>query len=147
MEQILPKNTPPEFNETPQRESLKEMGQNLYADLNQLWSKESQLIRTELNEKIDDVKTAAGSIVSGGLVLVVGLFALVATIIIALDQYFELWVASAIVTGILIVIGGIVFKSGKKKLEAQRLKPKHSIEALGEIKHTFQENIHEYQKH
>jgi hypothetical protein len=73
--------------------------------------------------------------------------ALVATCIIALDMFVPLWAASAIVTVVVLMIGGLALISGKKKMEADRLKPKHSIDALGEIKNTFQEKFHEYQKH
>ena len=147
MEPITPTNTPPEFNETHGRESLKEMGQNLYSDINQLWMRQSELVKTELNEKISDVKTATGYLGVGGVLLFVGLMALVATCIIALDMFVPLWAASAIVTVVVLMIGGLALISGKKKMEADRLKPKHSIDALGEIKNTFQEKFHEYQKH
>lgn len=49
-----------------ERESWKGMVQNLYSDINNLWQKESLLIRTELNEKVSDVKTAASSFAIGG---------------------------------------------------------------------------------
>lgn len=153
MEQVTPSNIPPEYppqidqtNEV-HRQSIKEMGQNLYADLNQLWIRESQLVRTELNEKIGDVKAASSSLTIGGVLLFVGLLCLVATLIIAMDIYVQLWVASTVMTLIVLIFGGILFQSGKKKLEVSKLKPKHSIDALSDIKNTFQEKIHEFQKH
>lgn len=147
MEQTTTPPTPPEINEIHHRESLKEMGQNLYSDMNQLWMRQSELVKTELNEKISEVKTAAGYLGAGGVLMFVGILALVATCIIVLNMFVALWVASAIVTVVVLMIGGLALISGMKKLEADKLKPKHSIDALGEIKNTFQEKFHEYQKH
>ena len=137
------------FEASPQmeRETWRDMAQGLYADLNTLWAKESLLIRTELDEKVNDLKGAVGSFAVGGAVLLVGLFALVATAIIALNLVAPLWLSAVIVTALLFVVGGILLGSAKKKLSANALKPRHSIETLGEIRNTFQERVHEFKKH
>lgn len=130
-----------------ERESWKGMVQNLYSDINHLWQRESLLIRTELNEKVSDIKTAASSFAIGGSVLFVALFALVATAIIGLDVFLPLWLSAVIVTAVMFVVGGVMLTGAKKKFEANRLKPTRSIETLSEIKNTFQERIHEFKRH
>jgi hypothetical protein len=146
MEPITPKVTETQANDLG-RESWKEMGQDLYQNLNQLWMKERQLVRVELNEKLYELKSASRSMAIGGGLLLVGLFSLIATATIVLDIFLELWLASAIVTGVFLFIGIIAFNVGKRKLEMGKLRPQHSIDALGEIKNTFQEKLNEFQKH
>jgi cation transport ATPase len=130
-----------------ERESWKGMVQNLYSDINNLWQKESLLIRTELNEKVSDVKTAASSFAIGGAVLFVALFALVATAVIGLDVFLPLWLSAVIVTAVMFIVGAVMLTGAKKQFEANRLKPTRSIETLSEIKNTFQERIHEFKRH
>jgi uncharacterized protein YacL len=130
-----------------ERESWKEMFQTLYVDINRLWQKENLLVRTELNEKISDIKVAASSFATGGAVLLVGLFAAVATSIIILDLFLPLWASALIVTVVLLIVGGVMVAGAKKKFEANRLKPTHSLETMSEIKNTFQEKFHEFKRH
>lgn len=129
------------------RESWKSMGENLYRDMSLLWDRQSLLIRTEMNEKLSDMKTAVGSLVAGGAVLFVGVFALVATAIICLNLILPLWASAVIVTAVLLIAGGIMLGAAKKKLEADRLKPRHSIETLGEISTTLKERLYEFKRH
>jgi hypothetical protein len=153
MESNIPKNIDPFIKEGSvtdkyiERESWKDMVQKLYSDVSTLLVKEGQLIRTELNEKTTEVKTAAVSLIGGGVVLFVGLFCVAATAIILLDLVTELWLASVIVTVVFLAIGGFMLASAKKKLEADKLKPNKSIDALGEIGHTLKEKVYEITKH
>ena len=130
-----------------ERESWKEMVQHLYADINTLWQKESLLVRTELNEKVTDIKVAAGSFAIAGGLLFVGLISLVATATLLMNLVVPLWAASLIVTAAFLIIGTVLIMGAKKKLEANRLKPTRSIETFGEIKNTFQERFHEFKQH
>lgn len=132
---------------TSTRESWQGMVEKLYADINRLWVKESQLVRTEINEKISDVKTAIVSLAAGGALLLIGAFSAAATATIALAKVVDPAIASLIVTAVLLVVGFIMLSAAKKKLDADKLKPKHSVDAFGEIKNTFQERIHEFKKH
>ncbi len=130
-----------------ERESWKDMVQHLYTDMNQLWQKQSLLVSTELNEKITEIKVAAGSLAIGAALLLVGLFAAVATAIILIDLVAPLWLSALIVTAVVMIVGGVMLVGAKKKLEADKLKPKRSIETFGEIRNTFQERIHEFKQH
>lgn len=130
-----------------ERESWKEMTQKFYTDVVHLFEKEGELIRSEMSEKVSEVKTASVSLITGGVVAFVGLLCVAATAIIALDIVTELWLASTIVTVVFLAIGGILLMSAKKKLESDRLKPNKSIAAFGEIRHTLKEKVNEITKH
>ena len=150
MEQNINRNIDPYINGSGnvsghfERDSWKEMIQRFYVDVTHLMEKEGQLIRAEMSEKIADVKTASVSLVTGGVLLFVGVLCLAATAIIALDIVTELWIAASIVTVAFLAIGGIMLAGAKKKLEADKLKPNRSIEAFGEIRHTLKEKVNEF---
>jgi ABC-type anion transport system duplicated permease subunit len=134
-------------NRSYERQSWKEMAQNLYTDVARLLEREGQLIRTEMNEKMTQAKAASIALVTSGVILFVGTLCLAATAIIVLDQFLPLWLAATIVTAVLLTIGAIMFAGAKKKLNADDLKPNKSIQAIGEIRHTLQEKVHEITKH
>jgi uncharacterized membrane protein YqjE len=125
-------------------DSWRFMLEKLYDDMGRLWQKESELIRVEMNEKLTQVKAAAVSMVAGGAVLFVGLLCVAATAIIALNLITELWLAAVIVTAAFLIVGGIMVGGAKQKLEADSLKPRRSVETLGEIKTTLKERVHEF---
>lgn len=129
------------------RDSWKSMTNRFYTDITHLMEKEGQLIRAELNEKVTDVKAGVISLVSAGVVMFVGLISLAATATILLDQVTSLWLASVIVTAAFLIIGAIMLGTAKKKLEADKLKPRKSIEAFGEIRHSLKEKVNEITKH
>ncbi|MFP5385533.1 MAG: phage holin family protein [Bacteriovoracia bacterium] len=130
-----------------ERESWKHMVNRFYTDVTHLFEKEGELIRAELNEKASDIKTASASLISGGVVLFVGVLSLAATLTILLNLVTSLWVASLIVTVAFLLIGAGMLGAAKKKLEADKLKPRKSIEAFGEIRHSLKEKVNEITKH
>lgn len=129
------------------RESWKSMAEHLYQDMSVLWDRQSMLIRTEMNEKFSDIKTASVSLGAGSVLMIAGAFALVATAIILLDLVLPLWASAVIVTALLFIVGGVLIVGAKKKLEADKIKPKRSIETLGEISTTLKERLYEFKQH
>lgn len=130
-----------------ERDSWKLMAQNFYADMSRLIEKETQLIRAEMNEKVDQLKVATGAMVTSGVVLFVGVLCAAAAAIICLNLVVPLWLSAVIVTAALLVIGGVMFAGAKKKLAATDLMPVRSIEAISEIRQTLQEKVNEITKH
>lgn len=126
------------------RDSYRAMAEHLYVDMAQLFQREGVLIRTEVKEKLDEMKAAVGSMVVGGAFLLVGVFAVVATAIIALDIVLPLWASALIVTAALLLVGGVMVAGAKKKLNADQLTPHQSLDTLGEIKTTFKERFNEF---
>lgn len=129
------------------RESWKTMVQRVYGDITRLIDKEGQLIRAEMNEKFSDIKTAAVSLVTAGVVLFVGVLCLAATAIILLDQVTSLWLSSIIVTSAFLIVGATMLATAKKKLDGHNLRPSKSIAAFGEIRTSLKEKVHEITKH
>lgn len=134
-------------NKTYERESVTSMIQHFYTDVSRLVSKEGELIRAELNEKVTQMKVASGSLVVGGALLFVGVLCLAATAIICLNLVAPLWLSAVIVTAVLLMVGGIMLAGAKKKLNPEELKPVKSIGAIGEIRHSLQEKVNEITKH
>lgn len=130
-----------------ERESWKDMAQGVYGDVVHLMEKEGRLIRTEMNEKLIDVKNASVNIGVGGVLLHTGALCFAATCIILLGQVMNLWIASAVVTFIFLAVGAFLLMAAKKKLEADNLKPNRSLAAFGEIRHTLKEKVNEITKH
>lgn len=132
---------------TPTREGWGVMFERLSTDMTNLWDRQSALIATELNEKVTTIKVASGSLVVGGVIAFVGVICLAITAILALSQVVEPWIAAAIVTVALLVIGLVMVKGAQKKLSGKGLVPEQSIDALNQIKNTFQERVHEFKRH
>ena len=92
MEPTIQKDVDPFINGTGQirpgteRESWKVMAQGVYGDVVHLIEKEGQLIRTEMSEKLSDVKSASVNVGVGGVFLHTGALCLAATVIIALGK-------------------------------------------------------------
>lgn len=126
------------------RESWREVLDHLYDDMSHLYERQSLLIRQEVREKIDEAKGAVVTMAIGGSLLFVGIFAAVATAIIALDYVMPLWASALIVTLVLLCVGGIMYSGAKKKLSGRNLVPTHSLETMGEIKSTLKERVNEY---
>lgn len=130
-----------------EHETWRGMFDNLVSDTKQLYERESQLVRQEVSEKITEAKNAIGAMLVGGTLLLLGLFALVATAIIVLDNFLPLWGSAALVTAVLLLVGLTLLFVAKKKVAAERMKPHHSLEALGEIRNSFQERFNEFKQH
>lgn len=129
-----------------EKEGFSVMFGKLSTDVTNLWDRQSRLIGTELGEKVTTIKVASGSLVVGGVFAFVGVFCLAATAILALSTLMAPWMAAAIVTVLLMVVGLVMIKGAAKKLSGKELVPEHSIDALNQIKNTFQERIHEFKR-
>lgn len=153
MDSNLPENAEPYINgngsvdRMQDRDSWKVVAQNFYTDVSNLFARESELIRAEMDEKFTQIKVATGAMVTSGVLLFVGVLCLCATAIICLNLVAPLWLSAVIVTAVLLLVGGIMFAGAKKKMAAADLKPVKSIQAMSEIRTTLQEKVNEITKH
>ncbi|RZA18168.1 MAG: phage holin family protein [Proteobacteria bacterium] len=76
--------------------------------------------------------------------IVFGVQALVATLIIALSYAVDLWLAAAIVSSVLLIGGVLIALKAKKALNFENLKPKKSADALSDIGSKLKEKAHEF---
>jgi hypothetical protein len=95
---------------------------------------EAELAKADLNEKVNQITTGAGSIAAGGAVLFAGFIVLLiaASNALAMVLPIELapWLAPLIVALVVMLIGFAMYAGGKKKLEVRNLKPSRSMESL-----------------
>ena len=112
--------------------SIGELFGQLSQDMTLLFRQELQLARAELSEKISQVTSNLVSIVAGGFVAYVGALALVAALILGLQDLAEIspWVSALIVGAIFAVAGYVMLNRGLKELKRVDLAPRRTVETL-----------------
>ena len=129
----------------PDREvGLRVKGEKLYNDLEVLIRSEMKLVRSEIREKVHDLRKGSISIGIGISLLFLSLFSLMATFILVLGMFIPWWTAALGVTVLFALVGFALFRGGKEKIEIDELRPRHSIEALNEMKKIVKENYYEF---
>lgn len=125
-------------------ENIRYTFDRITSDISMLWDKERLLIRTEINEKIMEIKAASVRLGVGLGLCFAGLIATVFAFVYVLDVFLPIWAASVITMALLFVIGGALVLSATKRLGADRLTPRHSLETLGHLKTNLKERVHEF---
>jgi hypothetical protein len=112
--------------------SIGELFGQLSQDMTLLFRQELQLARAELSEKISQVTSNLVSVVAGGFVAYVGALALVAALILGLQDLAEIspWVSALIVGAIFAVAGYVMLNRGLKELKRVDLAPRRTVETL-----------------
>lgn len=108
----------------------------------ELFRKEIMLARAEMNEKVNQVTSAAGMLV-GALVLgLVGLIYLAAAAALGIVAagLNPIW-AVLIVGGVLALIALMMASSGKKKLNARNLAPHRTVDSLSKDARLAKERV------
>ncbi|MEL7558184.1 phage holin family protein [Stutzerimonas chloritidismutans] len=99
-----------------------------------LITKELALAKAEMSESIRATKAGAGSVATGGAVLLGGFIVLLMSAVFALSNVVEPWLAALIVGAVVVVIGMIMVSSGKKKFQASSFKPERTIHSVNKDK-------------
>jgi len=112
--------------------SIGELFGQLSQDMTLLFRQELQLARAELSEKISQVTSNLVAVVAGGFVAYVGALALVAALILGLQDLAEIspWVSALIVGAIFAVAGYVMLNRGLKELKRVDLAPRRTVETL-----------------
>jgi hypothetical protein len=112
--------------------SIGELFGQLSQDMTLLFRQELQLARAELSEKISQVTSNLVAVVTGGFVAYVGALALVAALILGLQDLAEIspWVSALIVGAIFAVAGYVMLNRGLKELKRVDLAPRRTVETL-----------------
>ena len=119
----------PQAREEP---SVAELMGELSQDISLLVRQEFQLARTELGEKVSHVGASLGTVVLGGFLAYLGGLALVAALILVLNDVAHIspWV-SALIVGAVFAIGGFVaVKGGLAGLKRVDLTPRRTLDTL-----------------
>jgi hypothetical protein len=118
----------------PSDRSIKEIIDVLRPQLQELVDKQLELARTELAPVGKRAGLAAGLLGAGAVFMFVFLIFLALTGVYLLSLFLPLWVSALIVSGILLLVGGILAGAGASILRKLDPKPHRTIR-------TFQQNV------
>ena len=115
-----------------QERSLGELFGQLSQDMTMLVRQEVQLARAEMSEKLSRLTTNLVSVVAGGFVAYVGALALVAALILALNDLANIspWVSALIVGAVLAIAGYAMLRRGLGELKRVDLAPRRTVENI-----------------
>jgi uncharacterized integral membrane protein len=114
----------------PSDRSVKEIIDALRPQLQELVNKQVELARTELVPVGRQAGIAVGLLVTGAVFLFVFLIFLAFTGVYVLNLFLPLWASALIVSGILLLIGGILAGTGANVLRRLDPKPHRTIRTL-----------------
>jgi len=114
----------------PSDRSIKEIIDALRPQLQELASKQVELAKTELAPVGKRAGLATGLLAAAGVFMFVFLIFLSLTGVYLLAVFFPLWVSALIVSGILLLVGGILAGAGASILRRLDPKPYRTIRTL-----------------
>ncbi len=103
---------------------------DLINNVTELFRKEMMLLRSEVNEKGNQVITAAGMIAGALVLAITALNVLAAALVAALAEFIEGGWAALIVGVVLALIAFMMATSGKNKLKTANLAPRRTADSL-----------------
>ena len=115
-----------------QERSIGELFGQLSQDMTMLVRQEVQLARAEMSEKLSRLTTNLVSVIAGGFVAYVGALALVAALILALNDLVSIspWVSALIVGAVLAIAGYAMLRRGLGELKRVDLAPRRTVENI-----------------
>jgi len=127
-----------------QERSIGELFGQLSQDMTLLVRQEVQLARSEMSEKISRLATNLVSVIAGGFVAYVGALALVAALILALNELAKIspWVSALIVGAVLAVAGYAMLHRGLAELKRVDLAPRRTVENIKDDVQAIKSDVH-----
>ena len=115
-----------------QERSIAELFGQLSQDMTMLVRQEVQLARAEMSEKLSRLTANLVSVIAGGFVAYVGALALVAALILALNDLANIspWVSALIVGAVLAIVGYAMLRRGLGELKRVDLAPRRTVENI-----------------
>ena len=118
---------------------------DLWRQTTTLVHQEAALAKAELSEKISHMALGVGGIAAGGAVIFAGFIILLSSAVNALVPYLPpnmaAWLSPLIVGLVIIIIGYIIYASGKSALDASNLKPSRTVESLKQDGQLVKEHV------
>jgi uncharacterized membrane protein YqjE len=121
-------------------QSTSELVQRASEQITRLVRDEIQLAKAELTEKGKHAGIGVGLFGGGGVLAMYGVGALIATLIIVLDLFLDLWLAALIVTVVLFLAAGVLALLGKNQVT--KAAPPEPQEAVASVKADVDEVKH-----
>jgi hypothetical protein len=115
-----------------QERSVAELFGQLSQDMTMLVRQEVQLARAEMSEKLSRLTANLVAVIAGGFVAYVGALALVAALILALNDLASIspWVSALIVGAVLAIAGYAMLRRGLGDLKRVDLAPRRAVENI-----------------
>lgn len=95
-----------------------------------LLTKEIALAKSEARETMRITRTGVAAVATGGAVAMAGLIVLMFSAVYALAAVMALWLAALIVGAAVMLIGYVMVHAGKKKFEAESIRPQRTLNSL-----------------
>jgi hypothetical protein len=115
-----------------QERGVAELFGQLSQDMTMLVRQEVQLARAEMSEKVSRLTANLVSVVAGGFVAYVGTLALVAALILALNDLASIspWVSALIVGAVFAIAGYAMLRRGLGEIKRVDLAPRRTVENI-----------------
>ena len=125
----------------PDPRTLPELISSLSSDLANLVRKESELVRTEVGEKLGQTGKAAGEVAAGGILMLAALMVLLQALVIALAKIMDpLWASLIVGLGVA-AVGYLLIRTGMKLMTPASLTPDRSARQLGKDAQLVKEQV------
>ncbi len=111
-------------------DSAMSLVRRLLDEVSTLFRQEIALASAEVSRSVSDAKAGVGSIATGGAVAFAGFLFVLAAAVLGLSEVMHPWLAALIVGIVVAVIGLILLKTGKSKLDPSALRPRRTQESL-----------------
>ena len=114
--------------------SLGELFAELAQETSRLVRQEVNLAKTEMSQKASRAGKHVGALAAGGAVAYAGLLAILAGLIVLLDEVMPLWLSAFLVGVVVALVGYLLVRRGLDALKREDLAPRETIETLKEDK-------------
>ena len=112
--------------------SLGELFTELAQETSTLVRQEVNLAKTEMSQKASRAGRHAGILAAGGALAYAGLLAILAALIVLLDNVMPLWLSALLVGLVVAVVGYLLIRRGLDALKQEDFAPRETIETLKE---------------
>jgi len=119
---------------------------DLLKDLQQLVRGEIALARAEIREDVGQAGRGVASMAVAAIFGLTGFIFLMLGATYVLNIYMRMWIAAAIVGGVLLLIALILAMSAKSKLSATNLRPDQTIQSMKENQEWAKQQINSVTK-
>jgi hypothetical protein len=112
--------------------SLGELFTELAQETSTLVRQEVNLAKTEMGQKASRAGKHAGILAAGGALAYAGLLAILAAVIVLLDNAMPLWLSALLVGLVVAVVGYLLIRRALDALKKEDFAPRETIETLKE---------------
>ena len=125
--------------------SLPSLFSDLARETVDLVRQEMALARAEISQKITSAERGLVALIVGGVIILAGLMLLLQAVVnalgMALPQETAPWLAPLIVGAVVAVIGYVMLKGGRSRLQPDNLMPNRTVESLRRDAAVAQETV------